>query len=126
MDNNINNNVPDNNSVEQPTVANMPTQEPMIQPANVISPEDIANTLNPPQEAKPVQEEPAIPPEAANATPVEIPAEGVGEAIQANTPSPEQQVVVDSTVTGAPAPAEGEKPKKESFFKKLFGKKEKN
>ena len=119
----------DNNNVNntQPTVAEMPTQEPMIQGANVVSPEDIANTLNPPAPAQPVEQTPEIPPEAANATPVEIPAEGVGEAIQANTPSPEQQVTLDSTVTGTPGPdATAEQPKKESFFKKLFGKKEKN
>ena len=124
MDNN------NNGNNGQPTVADMPTQEPMIQGANVVSPEDIANTLNPPAPEQPVEQTPEIPPETVNATPVEIPAEGVGEAIQANTPTPEQQITIDSTVTAAPTPAApdatAEQPKKESFFKKLFGKKEKN
>ena len=120
-----NNNV--NNGVgQQPNVANVPTQEPMVGQPNVISPEEIANAVSPPAPEQPVQQEPEIPVEAQNATPVVIPAEGVQGEVESNVVSPDQQVIVDPVVTGAPAQAVQQEEHKKSFVQKLFGKKEKN
>ena len=96
------------------------------QQPNVVSPEEIANTLTPPAPEQPVQKEPEIPVEAQNATPVVIPAEGVQGEVESNVVSPDQQVIVDPVVTGAPAQAVQQEEPKKSFFQKLFGKKEKN
>lgn len=121
MDNNVNNGVG-----QQPNVANVPTQEAMVGQPNVVSPEEIANTVSPPAPAQPVEKEPEIPVEAQNATPVVIPAEGVQGEVNSNVVSPDQQVIMDPSVTGAPTQAVQKEEPKKSFFQKLFGKKEKN
>ena len=129
----------DNNNVNDTNNVNVSTEQPtMTQPnvmagptgmpqGNVVSPEEIANTLSPPTPAEPVVQE-QIPVEAQNATPVdttEVQSQVQPEAQVQVTADP--QVVVDSTVTGAqPQPVQQEEPKKVGFFQKLFGKKEKN
>ena len=126
MDNNNVNNTNMNN--EQPTMTqpNIMNNNDMPQ-GNVVSPEDIANTLNPPTAEKPVVEEQTIPVEAQNATPVEV--SQVQNEVQPEAqvqPVADPQVVVDSTVQAPPQAVQQEEPKKVSLFQKLFGKKEKN
>ena len=122
-----NNNVNDTNNVNvgteqpamtQPNIMNGPVGAPQ---GNVVSPEEIANTLTPPAPAEPVVQE-QIPVEAQNATPVDT--NEVQNQVQPEAQvevAADPQVVVDSTVQAPAEAVQQEEPKKVSFFQKLFG-----